>query len=165
MLKKTIKYEDLDGNPIVEDFYFNLNKAEIAELELSHLGGLKEYVTNIVKSKDGAAIIAAFKMLIARSYGQRSEDNKHFIKSEKLSLSFINSEAYSELFMELVTNSEAAADFIRGVIPASLREKIDTVQKIEETKESDHKALTDMTREELIEAFDKLDKLGDKSKA
>ena len=32
MLKKTITFEDLDGNLVTDDFYFHLSKAEIAEI-------------------------------------------------------------------------------------------------------------------------------------
>lgn len=120
MLKKTITYSDLDGKSLTEDFYFNLSKAELAEFGLSRNGGFDTYLTKIVESENGDEIIAVFKKIISKSYGQRSEDGKSFIKSEKLSEWFMGTEAYSNLFYELITDPKASAEFINGVIPSDL---------------------------------------------
>lgn len=117
MLKKTIKYEDYNGNEITEDFYFNLSKAEVTEMELSRTGGLGSYIERIVAAQDTPAIIKEFKELILKAYGVKSEDGKRFIKSEELSLAFSQTEAYTELFMELATDAEAASAFVSGIIP------------------------------------------------
>lgn len=120
MLKKTITFEDLDGNKISEDFYFNLSKAEIAEMELSQKGGLIEYIQKIVKEEDGAKLVELFKGLIVNTVGKRSDDGRRFIKSQEIRDDFTQTNAYSELFMELVTNSDSAAEFVNGIVPASL---------------------------------------------
>ena len=82
MLKKTITYEDFNGDKVSEDFFFHLSKAELVELELSHKGGLSEALKRIVESEDGKAIIAEFKNIILSSYGQRSDDGKRFVKNQ-----------------------------------------------------------------------------------
>lgn len=120
MLKKRIKYTDYDGEVREEDFYFNLNKAEIIEMELSTVGGLKQMIEKITDSKDMPQLIALFKELIIKSYGEKSPDGKRFVKSRELSDAFMQTEAYSELFMELATNDESAAEFVNGIIPADL---------------------------------------------
>ena len=84
MLKKTITYTDYDGNERKEDFYFNLNKAEIMEMEMSTSGGMAEMLQKIVDSQDAPAIIKAFKELVLKSYGQKSPDGKRFIKNATL---------------------------------------------------------------------------------
>lgn len=117
MLKKTITYQDYNGNEITEDFYFNLSKAEVTEMELSRTGGLSKYIERIVAAKDVSAIINEFKYLVLKSYGVKSEDGKRFIKSEELSQAFAQTEAYTELFVELVSDAEAAAKFVNGIIP------------------------------------------------
>lgn len=117
MLKKTITYQDYNGNEITEDFYFNLSKAEVTEMELSRTGGLSKYIERIVAAKDVPAIINEFKYLVLKSYGVKSEDGKRFIKSEELSQAFAQTEAYTELFVELVSDAEAAAKFANGIIP------------------------------------------------
>lgn len=123
MLKKTIAYTDFNGDDVVEEHYFHLSKAELIELEMSHKGGLSESLKEIVASEDGKAIIAEFKNIILLSYGQRSEDGRHFIKNQTLRDEFESSEAYSTLFVELVTDAEAAATFISGVIPRDMAEE------------------------------------------
>lgn len=123
MLKKTIKYQDLDGKDLVEDFYFNLSKAEIAEMELSQKGGLTAYLTELVSSQDGAAIMAAFKDILRRSYGRRSDDGKRFMKKPEYFEEFLETDAYSVLFMQLVTDAETSAAFINGIVPADLVEQ------------------------------------------
>ena len=123
MLKKTITYEDFNGNSVSEDFFFHLSKAELVELELSHKGGLSEALQRIVASEDGKAIIAEFKNIILSSYGKRSDDGKHFTKNQTLRDEFESTEAYSALFMELVTNTDSAIEFINGVIPAGMAEE------------------------------------------
>lgn len=123
MLKKTINYVDFNGEEVSEDFFFHLSKAEIVELEMSHKGGLEKAIQRIVDAEDGKAIIAEFKNIILSSYGQRSEDGRRFIKNQTLREEFESTEAYSTLFMELVTDAEKAAEFVRGIIPQDLAEE------------------------------------------
>lgn len=119
MLKKTVTYTDYNGVERTEDFYFNLSKAEAAEMELSVDGGLSQMLENIVKAKDNKQIITIFKEIILKSYGEKSQDGKRFIKSKEISEAFSQTEAYSELFMELALNEKAATEFINGVLPGN----------------------------------------------
>lgn len=120
MIKETIKYTDYNGNELEEDFYFNLSKSEITEMELSYPNGLAEHITKITQSNNGAEIIKLFKELILSSYGRKSDDGKRFIKSDEEAKAFSQTEAYSELFMKLATNAEAAAEFVNGIVPKQL---------------------------------------------
>lgn len=117
MLKKTMTYTDYDGNQRTEDFYFNLSKAEVAEMQMSAAGGLDKMINRIISEQDGKRIIELFKDLVLRSYGKKSDDGKRFIKTKELSEEFSQTEAYSDLFMELATDSEAAAAFVNGIVP------------------------------------------------
>ena len=118
MLKKTITYTDYNGVERTEDFWFNLSKAEIMEMEMSTTGGLTETIQKVVQTQDAPAIIKIFKNLVLKAYGEKSPDGKRFIKSDELALAFSQTEAYSNLFMELATDADAAAKFINGIIPA-----------------------------------------------
>ena len=124
MLKKTITYTDYDGNERKEDFYFNLNKAEIMEMEMSTSGGMAEMLQKIVDSQDAPAIIKAFKELVLKSYGQKSPDGKRFIKNATLREEFEQTEAYSQIFMELATNAEEAAKFVNAIIPNDVAKEL-----------------------------------------
>lgn len=117
MLKKTIAYVDYNGVKREEDFWFNLTKAEITEMELSTSGGLAETIQRIVQTQDQPAIIAIFKDLILKAYGEKSPDGKYFRKSEEIRTNFAQTEAYSELFMMLATDADEAAAFINGIVP------------------------------------------------
>jgi hypothetical protein len=120
MLKKTITYNDYNGTERTEDFYFNLSKAEIMEMEMGTAGGLAEMIQRIVAAQDAPAIIKLFKDLVLKAYGEKSADGKRFIKSEELAIAFSQTEAYSILFMELATDADAAAKFVNGIVPADV---------------------------------------------
>ena len=118
MLKKTFTYTDYNGVERTEDHYFNLSKAELMEMELSTTGGLAEMINKIVAAQDAPAIVKVFKDLVLKAYGQKSADGRRFIKSKELSDEFAQTEAYSQLFMELATDADAAAKFVNGIVPA-----------------------------------------------
>lgn len=117
MLKKTITYTDYNGNQRTEDFYFNLTKAEAVEMNFNEAGGMEEAIKRIVDAKDNKAIITVFKDMILKAYGEKSPDGKRFIKSKEISDAFAQTEAYSDLFMELASDSDKAAEFVNGIIP------------------------------------------------
>ena len=117
MLKKTITYTDYNRVERKEDFYFNLRKAEIMGMEMSISGGLTEMINRIVAAQDAPAIVKIFKELVLKAYGIKSPDGKRFIKSEELATEFAQTEAYSQLFMELATDADAASAFVNGIVP------------------------------------------------
>jgi hypothetical protein len=124
VLKKTITYKNLfTDEEITEDFFFHISKAELVELELSHPGGLSESLQNIIAAEDGKGIVDEFKNIILMAYGKRSEDGKRFVKNANVREEFESSEAYSALFMELVTNTESAIEFINGIIPQGMADE------------------------------------------
>lgn len=127
MLKKSITYTDYEGVERTEDFYFNLSKAELVEMEFGVDGGLQKKIDKIVQSRDSKEIISLFKDIILRSYGVKSDDGKRFIKSKELADEFSQTEAYSELFMALASDDKEAADFINGIVPSQLAKEIETV--------------------------------------
>lgn len=122
MLKKTITYTDYNGVERTEDFFFNLTKAEIMEMEMGTTGGMAEMIQRIVDAQDAPAIIKVFKELILKAYGEKSPDGKRFMKSEEISKGFESTEAYSILFMELASDADKAAEFVNGITPADVDE-------------------------------------------
>lgn len=124
MLKRDITYRDLDDQQVTETFYFNLTKTEILEMELEHGGGgLAEWIKRVVKTEDHAALVAEFKKIILKAYGQRDPEGKRFIKTDEMRANFAQTMAYDALFFELATSDTAAADFLIGIIPAEIREE------------------------------------------
>ena len=117
MIKETLTFTDYDGNERTEDFYFNLSKAEVIEMEMTTAGGLEQMIKSIVSAKDTKRIIETFKSIIAKSYGQKSPDGRRFVKSKELTEDFMQTEAYTELFMRLATDADYASKFIKGILP------------------------------------------------
>lgn len=124
MIKKTITYTDYNGNERTEDHYFDLSKAEIMEMQLSVNGGFDAMLQSIIDAKDVPALAKLFKEIIFKSYGKKHPDGIQFEKSEEISRRFSQTGAYSELYMELCTDSKAAAEFVNGIIPKGLAEEV-----------------------------------------
>lgn len=117
MFKRPITYTDYNGKTVTEDHYFNLSRAELMELELTTPGGWVESIQKMTESEDPTGLFQTFKDLILRSYGVKSPDGKRFIKSEENRIAFEQTEAYSQLFMELLQSPEVAAEFLKQLIP------------------------------------------------
>lgn len=120
-----VTYTDYNDVERSEKFYFNLTQAEIAEMELSTTGGFAESIQKIVDAKDTAEIIKVFKKLVLSAYGIKTEDGRGFRKSAMIRDEFECSAAYSEIFMKLATDADAASAFIKGIVPASVAKELD----------------------------------------
>lgn len=136
MLKKTVTYTNFNDEEITEDHFFHLSKAELVELEASYDGGLSKELEQIVEKENPKDIIAMFKKLILDAYGVKSSDGTRFIKNQELREQFESSEAYSEIFMELVTDADAASQFVNGIVPKGMDQDVsDIKQKLQDKPE------------------------------
>ena len=133
MIKKTVTYTDYNGVERTENYYFNLSKAEVMEMEMSTEGGMAESIQKIVDAKDAPAIIRVFKDLVLKAYGVKSDDGRRFMKTKpdgsRYADDFKETEAYSQIFMELATDADAAAKFVNGIVPADLAQKAAALPK------------------------------------
>lgn len=123
MYKMTKTYTDFDGVERTEDFYFNLTAAEISEMQLTTEGGLDVYIKRIIDAKDNKSIILLFKDLVLKAYGKKSDDGRRFIKTDEVREEFAQTQAYSDIFMELASNDEVATKFINGITPQDLQQQ------------------------------------------
>lgn len=133
MIKKTITYTDFDGNERTEDFYFHLTEAEVADWELGIEGGLSRQLLTIIKSKDIRKIIPIYKEIILKSYGEKSPDGRRFIKNDEVRDNFIQTQAFSDLYMSLALDAEAGSNFIKGVMPKMDETVFATVENLIES--------------------------------
>lgn len=117
MYTESRTYTDYAGNQRTETFQFNLTKAEVLEMEMRQSGGMEQYIKQIIDAQDTAQIIDVFKKLLLASYGKVSPDGRRFEKSPELTKEFEETEAYSDMFMELATDDEKAAKFVEGILP------------------------------------------------
>jgi hypothetical protein len=168
MIKKTVTFEDFNGKTVTEDYYFNLSRMELIDMDVDSPEGFAKKLQNVIDSNDGRQILSTFKEIILASIGRKSADGKRFIKSAEIREEFTQTDAYSELFMELSTDADAAAQFVNGIIPASLANEVakqsETVElptaapELEKKDElSDEELLAldakDMTPDQLRRAF------------
>jgi hypothetical protein len=126
MLKREIAYEDFNGNQVTDIFYFNISKPELIELEVEYDQGFGAMIQGIIDAKDNKSLIKRFKEIVLMAYGQKSEDGKRFVKSDKLREEFAQTAAYGALFMELATNDNAAVTFLKSVLPKDMVGAFDT---------------------------------------
>lgn len=117
MLKKTITYKDFNGVERTEDFYFHLTKADVLQMEMSINGGMSTSLQKIIQTQDSAKIVEIFKDIIKKSYGEKSTDGRRFIRNDEVFANFAETEAYSQLYMELATDADKAAEFINNLVP------------------------------------------------
>lgn len=129
MLAKKIKYTDYNGVEREEVFYFNITKAELMTQNLMTPGGLETKLKRIINSKDVPELTKYIQDIIKDSYGVKSDDGVRFIKSKELSEMFMQTEAYSVLFMEMVTDNKKASDFVNGILPKDLVEQAEKMEK------------------------------------
>ena len=124
MYAKKVTYTDYNGVERTEEFYFNLTKAELTMMNLSEVGGLKAKMEKMIEKQDAPLIMATFEDILTRSYGEKSADGRRFIKSPEITEGFKQTEAYSEIFMELCTDPDAASEFMAGIIPPDLNKDL-----------------------------------------
>lgn len=124
MLKRTITYEGFDGTEYTEDFWFHVTEADIAKMELgaTREGGFEALIRKIINTTDGKKLVELFDELILLAVGEQSVDGKRFVKNDEIRDNFRNSNAYSKLFVELVTETEKGVEFVNGIVPQAMRE-------------------------------------------
>lgn len=129
MLKKTITYTDYDGMERTEDFWFNLSKTELTKLDAELPGGVLGVLRKIIDKKDRKALVDFIETLILRSYGEKTLDGKRFVKTPEMAEEFMQTPAYDELFMIILSDTDSQTSFINGVIPQSMAKEIEQTDK------------------------------------
>lgn len=130
MYKIQKTYTDYNGNERTEDFWFNLSKSELVEMAYSVEGGLEQVLEKIIKENDKNKIITFFKDLVLRAYGEKSADGRRFMKSDEISKAFSETPAYSDIFMDLATDANAASAFVNGIMPSNLAKELESKSEI-----------------------------------
>lgn len=121
MLKQEITYKDFNGVERTEELYFNLTEAELVDIQNSSERGIQEDLKEAIASKDLRKMLEFIKMLVIRSYGEKSADGRHFRKNDQIREDFVNSAYYSDLLLHLFEDEGTRAEkFITGLMPADL---------------------------------------------
>lgn len=156
MYTKTITYTDYNGVERTEKFYFNLTTPEVLEMEYGDTVSFTGSIKKMIETDNGGRVLKVIKDLILKAYGEKSLDGKRFVKSEELSKAFSETEAFADLYMELVKDSKKCAEFIDGIMPDNLKASSDIMKKVEDgnvTKESLISMVDDMTNTNKVVAI------------
>lgn len=124
MIKKTIPYVDFNGNERVEEFWFNLSKAELIELAGEMNGGYANYIEQLSRITTAGEAVKMFKEILLKAYGRKSPDGRKFEKSPEITADFVATQAYSDLYVELATDPDKAAAFVDGVMGMDVHKMI-----------------------------------------
>lgn len=136
MYVKAIKYVDYNGDTKTKNFYFNLTKTELAKMNLSAEGGMKEVIKKMINEDDNKKIVELFEQIVLGAYGEKSADGESFLKSDEIRQRFQCHPAYDALFMELLEGGEKSiAEFINAVVPTDISSKITDADRQEIMKE------------------------------
>lgn len=142
MVKKEIAYTDFEGNKRVEEFYFNLTKAEFFKwMMTTGEYTIDKVLIRLAEEKNGKKIIENFETILKASYGRKSLDGRKFEKSEEIWLDFYQTEAYSILFMDLISDAKKTAGFVNSLIPGDVTKDLE--KALQENKDSLPVALRD----------------------
>ena len=124
MIKRTVTYEDYNGEKRTETFYFHYTEAEILDMEMSEEGSFAERIQRIIDAKDNTALMKLIKKFVIDAYGVKSDDGKRFMKNDEVKAAFLECPAYSDIFMDMVTDEDIAAEFVNGVIPNTMKDRV-----------------------------------------
>lgn len=126
MIKKTITYEDYLGTVRTEDFYFNLSKSELQDMQMSVEGGLNAKLDQMIQAKNNTDIYNAFVDIVLAAYGELSPDGRYHLKEDenghKLYKKFKQSPAYDVLMDEICKDESSIAEFCNGIIPKAIKD-------------------------------------------
>lgn len=149
MYAKVIKFTDFNGVEREEEHFFNLNKAEVIKwLTTSGDYTLDKVLDRLSKERNGKKIMEIFEAMIKMSYGKPSLDGRKFEKTDEIWNEFYQTDAYSELFTELVTDAAKAADFVNRIIPKDLAEEVEKI--IEENPDGLPEELRDYKKPTVV---------------
>lgn len=125
MYAMNAEYLDFNDVKREETLYFHLSKAEVIEwLAQSGDYTLDKVFEKMMNESNAQELVGTIKDLIKRSYGVKSLDGKRFIKNKEVLDAFMESEAYSVIFMRIIGDAKEAANFVNGILPKDLAEEI-----------------------------------------
>lgn len=126
MITKTIQYHDLDGDLREDEFCFSMNETQYARVNGLFPGGLEDYALKAAKDKNADAMFKVVDTLVREAYGERK--GKDFVKvlpdGQKLADFFINTEAYDNLLMEVMSSEDNLVAFMSGCLNKNAQDRV-----------------------------------------
>jgi hypothetical protein len=115
MFKHNIDYVDFNGTERNEDFYFHLSSVEVTRLEAEIGRDLNTHIKELTANQDMKTLLDFLERILLGAYGRKTSDGKSFIKNKDLRTEFEYSNAYAEIFEQMLTNPDLAKKFGEAV--------------------------------------------------
>ena len=130
MIKHAVTYMDFNGRERTEDFYFHLSLPEVTRIEAEIKRPLDEHFKQLAAEENVSEMMAFIEKIILGAYGKKTADGRSFQKSKELKEEFENSQAYAELFEELLLNPNLAKKFGEGIADTGKAKKNQVSPKV-----------------------------------
>lgn len=116
MFRHNVTYTDFNGNERKEDLYFHLSTPEVVRIEAEVGMPMQEYVQSLQANLEVKTLLDFLERIVLTAYGKKTVDGRSFQKSKEIRDEFEHSQAYAELFEDLLTKPELALKFGEGVV-------------------------------------------------
>lgn len=130
MFKHSVEYVDFNGSDRKEDLYFHLSLPEVTRLEAEIGMGLEDYIKGLTTNQELNTLLAFLERMLLSSYGQKTSDGKSFIKSQVIREAFEYSQAYAEIFEQVLSNPDLARKFGENVADNGKSKKNQVTPKV-----------------------------------
>lgn len=126
MFKIQQKYQTFLGNEVEETFRFNFTETELLKLAEKDEMFNADVLSAIIQAENVLEMYKMIRKLVLLSYGELSDDGKHFRKSDELMKDFEQSAAFDPIIDKLVggDDQQMVSEFIIGIFPAKFANEI-----------------------------------------
>ena len=124
MVERTFTCKGFDGKNYEETYGFYLSRADLLKINLGSFVGLDVLMQKLIDAKNGTEIMNIIDRIMMTAVGHESADHKKFLKNDEIRDDFRQSDAYSQLFEELVTDAKKASSFLIGCLPEDMAKTV-----------------------------------------
>lgn len=140
MYPAKVTYEGFDGETVEETLYFHMSTKDWvkADEDKKEFGGYEKYlaaqleVGDLKDAENMAAedvrpirVLTMLEDIIRRSYGERSEDGRRFVKDPNRTEAFMASLAFDAFLDDLLVKEGLSTAFVQALIPKTMQAKKD----------------------------------------
>lgn len=113
-----------DDEPTTKKLYFHMSRREMFDFikRYDNVTNFEKWIQAAIDNEDLYTMMQFFDDLIGTAYGERQ--GEHFVKSEQIKESFLNSPEYEELFDQLMDNPSLVREFYQGILPEKIMKQV-----------------------------------------
>ena len=111
MFTHTVEYVDFNGNSREEKLHFHLSLPEVTRIEAEIGKSLEDHIKELTTNNRLKDLLDFLEKMLLTAYGEKTEDGKSFRKNAEIRDMFEHSQAYAEIFEQVLTNHGLARKF------------------------------------------------------